>query len=137
MGGSERKNKLNVIYSFQLPEGGGSKKGSIFFVRSFFGSPPSSENYILHLVSLFLASSFPFLRDPCGSLGISRPWESLTSFGDLCPSLGDPWGSLQISEHLKNKKEKGKELKRTEVLHVNPSMTLIKTIFLHRGSDIK
>jgi hypothetical protein len=95
---------------------------------------------------LFLASSFPFLRDPCGSLGISRhPWESLTRFGDLCPSLGfqkeisgDPWGSLQISEkHLKNKKEKGKELKRTEVLHVNPSMILIKTIFLHRGSNIK
>lgn len=51
----------------------------------------------------------------------------ITMFGDR-QSLGFSrdlwgfcWGSLQISEkHLKNKKEKGKEHKRTEVLHVNP-----------------
>ena len=98
---------------------------------SFFG-PPSSDSYILHLVLFCLASSFPFLRDPCGSLGISgHPWESLAMFGDR-QSLGFSrdlwgfcWGSLQIYEkHLKNKKEKGKEHKRTEVLHVNPFMIL-------------
>ena len=105
---------------------------STSLIMIVFWTPPSSDSYILHLVLFCLASSFPFLRDPCGSLGISgHPWESLAMFGDR-QSLGFSrdlwgfcWGSLQIYEkHLKNKKEKGKEHKRTEVLHVNPFMIL-------------